>query len=51
MYLSQFLFISQYQEKVNTTKDNPLTASRLLLSCSRRRAISLCWSSGFCAVD
>lgn len=23
-------------------------ASRLLLSCSRRRASSLCWSSGFC---
>lgn len=25
-------------------------ASRLLLSCSRRRASSLCWSSGFCVV-
>lgn len=25
-------------------------ASRLLLSCSLRRASSLCWSSGFCVV-
>lgn len=27
------------------------TASRLRLSCSRRRAISLCWSRAFCAAE
>lgn len=27
------------------------TASLLRLSCSRRRAISLCWSSAFCAAE